>query len=113
MPPVFYDEHIVPTMNTFITYYIFFTTIGILMNVMRFLFDHYFLPENHDMQMKVLEHRVQLQENIMEELIRHLNSLRRKVEDRARTRVGVDVEKESMKNESDSESSSEHEKKTN
>ena len=79
MPPVLYDEHIVPTMNNFITYYIFFTTMSILMNVTRFLFDHYFLPENHDMQMKVLEQRIQLQESIVEELIRHLKLVRETV----------------------------------
>ena len=49
------------------------------MNVTRFLFDHYFLPENHDMQMKVLEQRIQLQESIVEELIRHLKLVRETV----------------------------------
>ena len=75
-----HDNYVlVTTFNTFITYYLFFTTVNILMNVTRFLFDHYFLPENHDMQMKALEHRVQLQESIMEELIRHLKLVRETV----------------------------------
>jgi hypothetical protein len=76
MPPVSFDERIVPTMNTFITYYIFFATFNILFHIVRFSFVHYFLPEQRDTEIKSLNDRIQLQESIMEELIRHLNTIR-------------------------------------
>jgi len=93
------------SIERFIQYYTFFSTIGLLMSVLRFFFYNFFTPDNKDMDMDNLRTDVENLQNILEEVVKHLN----------RNRNNYDEEKADFVDaeEEDEKKSSEEEKKIN
>jgi hypothetical protein len=57
----------------FIQYYTFFSTVGLLMNAVRFFFYNFITPDRKDEEIKQLREEVENLTNVLEEVVRFLN----------------------------------------
>lgn len=69
----------------FIQYYTFFSTVGLLMNAVRFFFYNFVKQDNKDTEIQQLREEVENLTNVLEEVVKHLN--------RTRTSENYDEEK--------------------
>jgi hypothetical protein len=69
----------------FIQYYIMFSTMGLLMNIVRFFFYNFVTQDNKDTEIKQLRAEVENLHNVLDEVVRYLN--------RNKTRENYDEEK--------------------
>jgi len=77
----------------FIQVYTFFSSVGLLTNVVRFLFYNFFTPDRKDEEINQLRAEVENLTNVLEEVVRHLN--------RTRTSENYDTEKAEFVDESE------------
>jgi len=77
----------------FIQYYIMFSTFGLLMNLLRFLFYNFFTPDSKDTEIRHLKEEVENLHNVLEEVVKFLN----------RNRNNYDEEKAEFVDESEDE----------
>jgi hypothetical protein len=77
----------------FIQYYIFFSTVGLLMNAVRFFFYNFVTQDNKDAEIKQLRAEVENLHNVLEQVVKYLN----------RNRENYDEEKADFVDESDDE----------
>jgi len=79
----------------FIQYYTFFSTVGLLMNAVRFFYYNFVTPDRKDEEIKQLRAEVENLTNVLEEVVKHLN--------RTRTSENYDTEKADFVDESEDE----------
>ena len=77
----------------FIQYYIMFSTMGLLMNIVRFFFYNFVTQDNKDTEIKQLRAEVENLHNVLDEVVRFLN----------RNRNNYDEEKAEFVDESEDE----------
>jgi hypothetical protein len=73
------------SIERFIQYYTFFSTVGLLMNAIRFFFYNFITPDRKEEEIKQLREEVENLTNVLEEVVKHLN--------RTRTSENYDEEK--------------------
>ena len=83
----------------FIQYYIMFSTMGLLMNIVRFFFYNFVTQDNKDTEIKQLRAEVENLHNVLEEVVKFLN----------RNRNNYDEEKADFVDESENENEQEQE----
>ena len=69
----------------FIQYYVMFSTFNVLMNLIRFFFYNFVMPDRKEEEIKQLREEVENLHNVLEEVVRFLN--------RNKTRENYDEEK--------------------
>ena len=79
----------------FIQVYTFFSSVGLLTNVVRFFFYNFFTPDRKDEEIGQLRAEVENLTNVLEEVVRHLN--------RTRTSENYDTEKAEFVDETEEE----------
>ena len=82
------------SIERFIQYYTFFSTIGLLMSVLRFFFYNFFTPDNKDMDMDNLRTEVENLQNVLEEVVKHLNRNRNNYDEEKADFVDAEEEDE-------------------
>jgi uncharacterized protein YlxW (UPF0749 family) len=98
----------------FIQYYTFFSTIGLLMNVVRFFFYNFVTHENKDAQIRHLKEEVENLNNVLEEVVKYLNRNRNNYdEEKAEFVDETEEEKEQMEEKPDEAPQADDEKKIN
>jgi len=83
------------SIERFIQYYTFFSTVGLLMNAVRFFFYNFVTPDRKEEEIKQLREEVENLTNVLEEVVKHLN--------RTRTSENYDTEKADFVDESEDE----------
>jgi peptidoglycan hydrolase CwlO-like protein len=57
----------------FIQYYTFFSTVSMLLNVVRFLYCNFFKSDKKDEEIHQLKEQIDNLQNVLEEVVKHLN----------------------------------------
>lgn len=67
------DISISQNINNLANYYIVFSTIGVLINIIQFLFHNFFVPERNDSEVRQLRDQVDNLHTILEEVVKFVN----------------------------------------
>jgi oligoendopeptidase F len=81
----------------FIQYYTFFSTVGLLMNIVRFFFYNFVSRDNKTEEVRQLKEEVENLHNVLEEVVKFLNRNRNNYDEEKAEELWSDDEKEKEK----------------